>query len=100
MERELNICKDNFIEFDEETAKKLKKSTKLTGLSKNFELLVKQINHLIICFDIYLESESYFLKNNEYPRQKFFLNAVKYDYMLKIFISRSFNKFIFSIFKR
>jgi hypothetical protein len=33
----------------------------------NYDLLIKQINHLIVCFDIYLESESYFLKNDEFP---------------------------------
>lgn len=65
MERELNICQDNFIT----SRNKIK--------HKNFYLFAKQIVHLTICFDIYLESESYFLKNNEYPRTKFFLNAVR-----------------------
>jgi len=76
MEREINIYKDIFIEA---SALSGMKSTETLSehLHNNYELLTKQIIHLIVCFDIYLESESYALKNNEYPRSKFFLNAVR-----------------------
>ena len=70
MEREINIYKDIFME-----SPAMKKQAEI--IHKNYELLTKQIIHLTVCFDIYLESESYSLKSNEFPRSKFFLNAVK-----------------------
>jgi hypothetical protein len=62
MERELNLCLDNFND---------------NARSKTFDLVVKQINHLLVCFDIYLETESYTLESDEFPRSKFYLNAVR-----------------------
>lgn len=74
IEREINICKDDYIDNNEVNKKRFKQ---MAASINNYDLLIKQINHLIVCFDIYLESESYFLKNDEFPRYKFFLNSVR-----------------------
>jgi hypothetical protein len=52
-------------------------TSKLFHDDKSYDLFSKQINHLIVCFDIYLESESYFLNNFEYQRLKLFPNTVR-----------------------
>jgi hypothetical protein len=83
MEREINIYKDNFIQNENgpqfNVAKLMRKSSfsRIGFDEKNYDLLSKQINHLSVCFDIYLESESYYLQNFEYQRVKLFNNSVK-----------------------
>jgi hypothetical protein len=85
IEREINLFRDS---IQEDVANMLNnnKSLKRTISSlqrshndhdKNFDLFAKQINHLLICFDVYLESESYFLNNFEYQRLKLFPNPVR-----------------------
>lgn len=86
MEREINIYKDNFC-LDEETngtlnsCKKLRKSFSTVnrlGLDDNmYDIFGKQVNHLLICFDIYLESEAYFLNDFEFQRSKLFPSTVR-----------------------
>ncbi len=93
MERELNIYRDYEYTHDGNLGRKLSLMDK-TG---NFDLFAKQIYHLLVCFDIYLESESYFLNDSEYQRTKLFTITVKgrdrkrpYSYMtnMDLFIQR------------
>ncbi len=78
MERELNLYRDNFLPDKESNSKRLRRSlSKLTVEEKNYELFNKQICHLLVCFDIYLESESYYLQDNEYQRMKLFPQTVR-----------------------
>lgn len=101
MERELNVFRENFLQDHHQTnrkSQKLRRSiSKNTLEEKNYDLFPKQINHLLICFDIYLESESYFLQDNEYPRTKLFPQSVRgrdrrrpYSYMANkdLFVQR------------
>jgi hypothetical protein len=82
MEREINIYMDNFSQ-DEVKSKSLRRSLSNKSSNsfeeKNSDLLARQVNHLLVCFDIYLESESYYLKDNEYQRLKMFPRAVRYS---------------------
>jgi hypothetical protein len=68
----LNIYQDDYTVKSD-----LNKSELSLEGQQNDDLLAKKIGHLLVCFDIYLESESYFLKNNEYQRTKLFYNSVK-----------------------
>lgn len=81
MECELNLFKDNQQLMDNvKEANKMRRLNSMNRLSneeKNNDILAKQINHLLICFDIYLESESYSLNNFEFPRVKLFQNSVR-----------------------
>ena len=79
MERELNVFRDNFLEQESSsTHKKLRRSiSKISVEERNYDLFAKQINHLLVCFDIYLESESYYLQDNEYQRTKLFPQSVR-----------------------
>ena len=50
----------------------------LCGPSHEAEfILCKQVNHLLVCFDIYLESESYYLNDYEYQRSKLFSASIR-----------------------
>ncbi|RNA11027.1 THO complex subunit 5 -like protein, partial [Brachionus plicatilis] len=82
MEREINLFKDNFMfHEDVESGKSLRRS--LSGLGKhglsekNYDILAKQVNHLMICFDVYLESEAFYLNDSEFHRLKLFPNSVR-----------------------
>lgn len=80
MERELNVFRDNFLGEDRSGSnrKKLRRSiSKISFEERNYDLFAKQINHLLVCFDIYLESESYYLQDNEYQRTKLFPQSVR-----------------------
>lgn len=82
IERELNLYREFYSTSQEDTSRlfsaKLSRSTsKIFHDEKSYDLFSKQINHLLICFDIYLESESYFLNNFEYQRLKLFPNTVR-----------------------
>lgn len=80
MERELNVFRDNFLGEDRSGSnrKKLCRSiSKISFEERNYDLFAKQINHLLVCFDIYLESESYYLQDNEYQRTKLFPQSVR-----------------------
>ena len=78
MEREINMFTDN---QDEGTASlsKLSRSASIIQRhdERNYDIFSKQINHLLICFDIYLESESYYLNSYEYQRTKLFTSTVR-----------------------
>lgn len=83
MEREINLFKDNFmLQEDAETAKTFRRSLSGYGKhgmeEKNYDILAKQINHLMICFDVYLESEAFYLNDAEFHRMKLFPNSVRY----------------------
>ena len=81
MEREINIYRENFILNDSNfNPAKLMRKTSISRIGsddRNYDLFAKQINHLLVCFDIYLESESYYLQNFEHQRVKLFHNSVK-----------------------
>lgn len=83
MEREINVFRDNFAQSDMNVmfhpAKLLRKSSvsRIGFDERNYDLFAKQVNHLLVCFDIYLESESYYLQNFEHQRVKLFHNSVK-----------------------
>ena len=82
MEREINLFRDNFVQGDTSTSlhpKLLRKSSvsRIGFDERNYDLFSKQVNHLLVCFDIYLESESYYLQNFEHQRVKLFHNSVK-----------------------
>jgi len=80
MERELNVFRENFLDDYQSNDKSIKLRRSLSKISieeKNYDLFPKQMNHLLICFDIYLESESYYLQDNEYPRMKLFPQTVR-----------------------
>ena len=79
MEREINIYHDFFVnaEANASVAKFQRLISKRGADLLNYDLLGKQINHLIVCFDIYLESESHFLRNHEFQRVKLFPNSVR-----------------------
>lgn len=79
MERELNVFRDNFLENRSIShGKKLRRSlSKISIEERNYDLFSKQINHLLVCFDVYLESESYYLQDNEYQRTKLFPQSVR-----------------------
>ena len=77
MERELNVYRDNFLAEITEPKRLRRSLSRLPAEEKNYELFTKQIGHLLVCFDIYLESESYFLQDNEYQRMKLFPQTVR-----------------------
>ena len=83
MEREINLYREFYTTSQEEASShflssRLSRSTsKIFHDDKSYDLFSKQMNHLMICFDIYLESESYFLNNLEYQRLKMFPNTVR-----------------------
>ncbi len=77
MERELNVYRDNFVAEITEPKRLRRSLSRLPAEEKNYELFTKQIGHLLVCFDIYLESESYFLQDNEYQRMKLFPQTVR-----------------------
>ncbi|CAF1002776.1 unnamed protein product, partial [Brachionus calyciflorus] len=86
MEKEINIFKENYIQEDQElspssSSKLLKRSLSIHnkyGIDEKMnDILAKQINHLLICFDIYLESESFYLNDFEFQRLKLFPNSVR-----------------------
>ena len=78
MEREINIYHDSFVNESGKCLARLQRLVSKRGNdSLNYDLLAKQINHLIVCFDIYLESESHYLRNHEFQRVKLFPNSVR-----------------------
>ncbi len=65
--------------------------------SSSYYLLAKQVNHLLVCFDVYLESESYYLNDNEFQRSKLFTSTVRgrdrrrpyaYSSLMDLFVQR------------
>lgn len=81
MEREVNVYRDNLIQAaaPSSSAKQFKKSSiSRIGLDeKNYDMLARQVNLLMICYDIYLESESAYLQNFEHRRVKLWQTSVK-----------------------
>lgn len=82
MEREINLFKDNFlVQGEKEMNKNFKRSfswhSKQTIEEKNYDIFAKQVNHLMICFDVYLESEAFYLNDSEFHRSKLFPNCVR-----------------------
>jgi hypothetical protein len=82
IEREINLYREFYSTTQEDathlfSAKLSRSTSKIFHDDKSYDLFSKQINHLLICFDIYLESESYFLNNFEYQRLKLFPNTVR-----------------------
>lgn len=78
MERELNLYHENFVQDSQSSGKVLRRiNSKVSLEEKNYDLFSKQINHLLVCFDIYLESESYYLNDNEFQRVKLFPQSVR-----------------------
>lgn len=78
IERELNVFREKFLTKDQCGGKNLRRSlSRISVEEKHYDLFEQQINHLLICFDIYLESESYYLEDNEYQRNKLFPQAVR-----------------------
>lgn len=87
MEKEINfLFRDNYIQMSNDSnspvgKKSLRKSFSVSNKfgvdDKLYDILAKQINHLAICFDIYLESESNYLKNYEVQAVKLFPTSVR-----------------------
>jgi hypothetical protein len=81
MECELNLFKGNLqlVENVKEATKirRLNSLNRLSNEERNNDILGKQINHLLICFDIYLESTSYSLNSFEFPRVKLFQHSAR-----------------------
>lgn len=78
MERELNVYRENFLQDANVSSKRLRRSfSRVSNEERNYDLFSKQIGHLLVCFDVYLESESYYLQDNEYQRMKLFPQTVR-----------------------
>lgn len=95
MEREINLFKDNFLVQEEsEINKSYKRSLSAHGKQameeKNYDILAKQVNHLMICFDVYLESEAFYLNDSEFHRSKLFPNCVRYIFFFRFKLSNIF----------
>ncbi len=101
MEREINLYREYEYQHEEVANRRsgqLSANYRIGQDDKNnFDLFAKQINHLLVCFDIYLESESYNLDDCEYQRSKLFPSSVRgrdrkrpYSYMsnMDLFVQR------------
>ena len=73
----MNVYRDNFDNSDSAPAKIQRRLHSNKIDDRNFDILARQINHLLVCFDVYLESESYYLQDNEHQRSKLFAQSVK-----------------------
>lgn len=90
MEQEINLYGDNYVIKDANANlsrsmsnpnKRLRKSISSGRMGSyddgNYDIFAKQLSHLLVCFDLYLETESASLNNYEIPQVKLFPNSVR-----------------------
>jgi hypothetical protein len=93
MEREINIYSDNNVIYEpcqgvsSSGGNKPPMRSKSFGSvfsrvgggtdDKNYDLFAKQISHLLVCFDLYLETEASFLNDCEFKAVKLFPSSVR-----------------------